>query len=105
MTVPSVSRELHRAIVREHDRLASDILATNAALAERVQALEAALDAKTDEAARFRELVEVVEWVQDAYNVSALCPWCDNERVSGHAPDCPRQAALAQTAQASEVKA
>jgi len=52
-------------------------------------------------------LAEAVEWIQvfDQYGdeVGHACPWCDEYRDdacadSGHAPDCPRQAAIAKAA-------
>ena len=38
--------------------------------------------------------LESVEWTFDAYG-NELCQWCMNERMEGHAHDCPRQAAIA----------
>ena len=63
---------------------------------DRIAALEA-------ENARLRAALERVEWVEhDGWH---LCAWCGSEDWEGHAPDCAWQAALAQTAQTSEVKA
>ena len=113
------------------DRIAA-LEAENAALAQRVTELEAALDkaaaelaaarnneavlaarcesmntvqillaqqmkAAQDDAARLRAVIEQVTWEHN-------CPWC-GESHGKHSPDCARQAALAQTAQTSEVKA
>ena len=128
----AISLELHRAVVAQHGS-AFDVLreahvildgiigpdgrkiaarlqdvaadrATNAALAERVQALKAALSAAQDDAARLRKVIGQVEWTWNGYGV-LWCAWCRGRAETGHWADCQRQAALAQTAQTSEVKA
>jgi len=54
-------------------------------------ALRAQLAARDAEIARLREVIEAVEWGYDSY-----CPWCGYpEAGKSHAPDCPRQLALA----------
>jgi len=43
--------------------------------------------------------LKAVEWVDEAGDDSdeplPVCPWCRCIEWNGHAPDCPRQAALA----------
>lgn len=40
--------------------------------------------------------LEAVEWVKDRYYKADFCPWCQEFRLAGHAPDCRRQRALAE---------
>ena len=43
--------------------------------------------------------LETVEWVglSKLYFVNRMeCPWCGNRMSEGHAPDCPREAALSE---------
>jgi hypothetical protein len=48
------------------------------------------------ENARLRKVIEQVEWVYSSDEMDQyVCPWCDQYKVNGHAPDCSRQAALA----------
>ena len=44
-----------------------------------------------------QELTEVLTSVEWAYmgDGTVACPWCKGKRVTGHYPDCPRQAVLA----------
>jgi hypothetical protein len=59
-----------------------------------------ALEQSEAAAAQMREALEAVEW-QYGHN-AMLCPWCGGSahhshkpgHITGHAPDCPRQAAL-----------
>lgn len=38
--------------------------------------------------------LEAVEWT-GAVDGGTVCPWCGERKYNGHAPDCPRQAAIA----------
>lgn len=53
---------------------------------------------KMHEANELRRVLEMVEWVIDRDYceswIAECCPWCNGEERIGHAPDCPRQAAL-----------
>ncbi len=45
------------------------------------------------------KVAEAVEWMDVAAGQGecmTICPWCENEKHEGHAPDCIRQAAIAQ---------
>ena len=45
--------------------------------------------------------LEAVEWilVPGGWGSAEFeCPWCERCKASGHAPDCPRQAAIAKAA-------
>lgn len=55
----------------------------NSQQAEKVRELRADRD-------RLRAVVEQVEWQLPYY----VCPWCRGQQLTGHAPDCARQAAL-----------
>ena len=66
----------------EHD---PDLIITNALMA---------CEARVTELER---VLRMVEWVGEFRNRQQLtddCPWCKRYHFQGHAPDCPRQAAL-----------
>jgi hypothetical protein len=56
----------------------------------------AALLARIEAGDRAREALKQVEWFDTTGPdyPGEYCPWCDNDYHDGHAPDCPRQAAL-----------
>ena len=35
-------------------------------------------------------LASLPEWYQPMYNGEGSCPWCENFKHEGHAPDCAR---------------
>ena len=37
-------------------------------------------------------VIRMVEWIEGG--MQFRCPWCKRTPIPGHAPDCPRQAAL-----------
>lgn len=65
---------------------------------QHIHALESQLAEVTAQRDGLRALVEQVEWLGGEVPTPlewTWCPWCHYRFQEGHAPDCPRQAALA----------
>jgi hypothetical protein len=54
---------------------------------ERAEAAEARV-------VELERVLRMVEWIRRSDMVPGYCPWCDNDKPDGHAPDCPQQAVL-----------
>lgn len=78
--------ELHGMMVQTLQECNSSKLGMVQYELENCRKENARLQAELD---KCREALRMVEWIDDDW-----CPWCDKLMRSGHAPDCPRQAAL-----------
>lgn len=88
METTGVSADMYHKVLDREQRLRQRV----AELERVAQDWHQRLLASNRDNARLREVLGMVEW-QDYYG-ELFCPWCNEPKWDGHAPDCPRQRAL-----------
>src|SRR5215510_520663 len=72
---------------------AAELITTVKCQREYIEALESDVRLLFPQRNALRAALEAVQWVGDVDRVY-YCPWCAEEKRTGHAPKCKRQAAL-----------